>query len=41
VTAGRRTGDPLRDKRGQRRKPLSNGSINKTLVTLCQIFDRR
>ena len=41
MTAGRRTGDPLGDKRGQRRKPLSNGSINKTLVTLCQIFDRR
>ena len=41
VTDERRTGDPLRDKRGQRRKPLSNGSINKTLVTLCQIFARR
>jgi hypothetical protein len=41
VTDERRTGDPPRDKRGQRRKPLSNDSINKTLVTLCQIFDRR
>jgi integrase len=32
-------GEPLRDKRGQLRKPLSNGSINKTLVTLTQILD--
>jgi len=30
---------PLRDERGQRRKPLSNGSINKTLVTLSQILE--
>jgi integrase len=33
------TGEPLRDKRGQRRVPLSNESINKTLVTLTQILD--
>jgi len=32
-------GAPLRDKRGQRRVPLSNDSINKTLVTLTQILD--
>ena len=32
-------GQPLRDKRGQRRVPLSNESINKTLVTLTQILD--
>ncbi|MFZ1994526.1 MAG: tyrosine-type recombinase/integrase [Solirubrobacteraceae bacterium] len=32
-------GQPLRDKRGQRRVPLSNESINKTLVTLAQILD--
>ena len=32
-------GDPLRDKRGQRRVPLSNDSINKTLVTLTQVLD--
>src|SRR5204862_5030827 len=32
-------GHPVRDKRGQRRKPLSNGSINKTLVTLSQILE--
>ncbi|HEX8977833.1 MAG TPA: site-specific integrase [Solirubrobacteraceae bacterium] len=32
-------GEPLRDKRGQRRVPLSNESINKTLVTLTQILD--
>ncbi|MGZ6637778.1 MAG: tyrosine-type recombinase/integrase [Solirubrobacteraceae bacterium] len=29
----------IRDRRGQLRKPLSNGSINKTLVTLSQILD--
>jgi len=32
-------GHPMRDRRGQRRKPLSNGSINKTLVTLSQILE--
>ena len=32
-------GEPLRDRRGQRRVPLSNESINKTLVTLTQILD--
>jgi integrase len=32
-------GEPLRDRRGQRRVPLSNESINKTLVTLMQILD--
>ena len=32
-------GEPLRDSRGQRRVPLSNESINKTLVTLTQILD--
>jgi integrase len=32
-------GEPLRDKRGQRRKPLSNDTINKTLVTLAQVLD--
>jgi integrase len=32
-------GHPLGDKRGQARRPLSNGSINKTLVTLSQILD--
>jgi integrase len=32
-------GQPLLDKRGQRRVPLSNESINKTLVTLTQILD--
>jgi len=31
--------EPLRDSRGQRRIPLSNDSINKTLVTLTQILD--
>ncbi|MGZ4239886.1 MAG: N-terminal phage integrase SAM-like domain-containing protein [Solirubrobacteraceae bacterium] len=33
-------GEPLRDKRGQRRVPLSNDSINKTLVTLTQVLER-
>jgi len=32
-------GEPLRDKRGQRRVPLTNDTINKTLVTLTQILD--
>ena len=32
-------GEPLRDTRGQRRVPLSNDSINKTLVTLTQVLD--
>jgi integrase len=39
VKAAAASGHPLRDKRGQLRKPLSNGSINKTLVTLSQILD--
>ena len=39
VKAAAAAGQPLRDKRGQLRKPLSNGSINKTLVTLSQILD--
>jgi integrase len=39
VKAAAASGHPLRDKRGQQRKPLSNGSINKTLVTLSQILD--
>jgi integrase len=33
------SGNPLRDKRGQRRVPLSNESINKTLVMLANILD--
>jgi Phage integrase, N-terminal SAM-like domain len=37
IAAGR----ALRDKRGQSRVPLSNESINKTLVTLTQILDMR
>ena len=32
-------GEPLRDQRGQRRMPLSNETINKTLVTLTQVLD--
>jgi hypothetical protein len=32
-------GKPLRDARGQRRVPLSNESINKTLVLLTNILD--
>jgi integrase len=32
-------GEPLRDKRGQRRVPLSNETVNKTLVTLAQVLD--
>lgn len=39
VKAAAASAHPLRDKRGQLRKPLSNGSINKTLVTLSQILD--
>jgi integrase len=39
VKAAAAAGHPLRDKRGQARKPLSNGSINKTLVALSQILD--
>jgi hypothetical protein len=35
VAAGR----PLRDKRGQRGTPMSNESINKTLVLLANILD--
>ena len=39
VKAAAAAGHPFRDRRGQLRKPLSNGSINKTLVTLSQILD--
>jgi integrase len=39
VRAAAEAGEPLRDKRGQRRMPMSNGSINKTLVTLAQILE--
>jgi integrase len=39
VMAAAAAGCPMRDKRGQRRKPLSNGSVNKTLVTLSQILE--
>jgi integrase len=39
VKAAAAAGHPMRDKRHQRRKPLSNGSINKTLVTLSQILE--
>ncbi|MGI8559043.1 MAG: tyrosine-type recombinase/integrase [Solirubrobacteraceae bacterium] len=39
VRAAASAGEPLRDKRGQTRKPLSNGSINKTLVTLSLILE--
>jgi integrase len=39
VRAAAEAGQPLRDRRGQRRKPMSNGSINKTLVTLAQILE--
>jgi integrase/recombinase XerC len=39
IKAAAASGNPVRDKRGQVRKPLSNGSINKTLVTLSQILD--
>jgi integrase len=39
VKAAAASGHPVRDRRGQVRKPLSNGSINKTLVTLSQILD--
>lgn len=39
INAMAAAGAPLRDKRGQRRKPLSNRSINTTLSTLSQILD--
>jgi hypothetical protein len=39
VRAALPAGRPMRDQRGQRREPLSNGSINKTLVTLSQILE--
>jgi integrase len=39
VKAAAAAGHPLRDRRGQQRKPLCNGSINKTLVALSQILD--
>ncbi len=39
VRAAAEAGHPIRDKRGQRRMPMSNGSINKTLVTLAQILE--
>ena len=39
LRAAAATGHPLRDKRGQERKPMSSGSINKTLATLSQILD--
>jgi integrase len=39
IRAATAAGQPLRDKHGRRRKPISNGSINKTLVTLCQVLE--
>ncbi len=39
VRAAAAAGKPLTDKRGQRRVPLSNESINKTLVILANILD--
>jgi integrase len=39
VRAAAAAGTPLRDRRGQRRVPLSNESINKTLVLLANILD--
>ena len=40
IQAARKAGDPLRDPRsGQRLRPLSNDSINKTLRTLAVILD--
>ena len=39
IRAAAAAGTPMRDKRGQRRKPMSNGSINKTLVTLAQVLE--
>ena len=39
VERPRPAGTPLRDKDGQRRVPLSNESINKTLVLLANILD--
>ena len=39
IRAAAAAGAPLRDRRGQQRRPLSNESINKTLVTLTQILD--
>jgi integrase len=39
IIAAAAAGQPLRDKRGQRRVPLGNDSINKTLVTLTQVLD--
>jgi integrase len=39
IRAAAAGGKPMRNSRGQLRKTLSNGSINKTLVTLTQILD--
>jgi integrase len=39
VRAAAAAGTPFRDKRGQRRVPLGNESINKTLVLLANILD--
>jgi integrase len=39
IKAAAAAGNPLRDKRGQLRKPMSNESINKTLVLLANILD--
>ncbi len=39
IRAAAAAGKPMRNSRGQRRKPMSNGSINKTLVTLTQVLD--
>jgi integrase len=39
VKAAAAAGHPVRDNRGQLRKPLSNESINKTLVLLASILD--
>jgi hypothetical protein len=39
IRAAATAGTPMRDKRGQQRRPMSNGSINKTLVTLTQILE--
>jgi integrase len=39
VKAASAAGQPLKDKRGQHRKPMSNESINKTLVLLANILD--
>jgi integrase len=39
ISAAAAVGQPIRDKRGQRRVALSNESINKTLVLLANILD--